>query len=408
VQVLALSTGWFSPDALDGLNLTPIIVQSMGIKERVLMQSLSSARLDGKKIPSTSAESALDLTTLAPPKDFHFHRRKGFLAHKIDDNSEDVDESMLQPFAPAPVPEKETLKEKILREKMDRANKERWEQEAPQRLEQLRAKKKLESEMRLVQLQSTAGRSPSVLPFVQYQMYLLMARRVEHFDNPDTFRAWHERQCTVIAGCMESLLDLVKDQSWTLEGSKKKFTSAQAIKAVNVLIQELNGDFAGATWWRSCEEDYPIELEKMRQCIIILAQTAATASQSLTHAVEQLPFVFPIGLTLYERLLRLCFDTPSFQLRPEFEEILDVIFYARNGLAISHELHDVAWAKMVFLSATKFPSKHTFELLSKGLTKVAHIASAPETSDCVVNATRSYARTVLKKVESGYKTRLEQ
>ena len=408
VQVLALSTGWFAPDALGGLNLTPIIVQSMSIKERALMQALSSARLDGKSIPSTSAQSALDLSTLVAPREFHFHRRKGFLAHKVEDNSDDVDESMLQPFVPTPIPEKETLKEKILREKTDRANKERWDQEIPQRLEELRAQKRLESEMRLVQLQSTAGRSLSVLPFVQYQMYLLMVRRVEHFDNPETFKTWHERQCLVIAGCMESVLELVKDQSWTLEGSKKKFTSSQAIKAIRQLIHDLNCDFAGAKWWRSCEEDYPVELEKLRQCIISVAQTAAAASRSLSHSSEQLPFAFPIGLTLYERLLRLCFDMPSFQLRPEFEDILDVIFHARLGLAISSELHDVAWAKMVFLSATRCPSQSTFALLTKGLSKVAAIASSPESTDCVVNATRSYSRILLKKVESGYKTRLEK
>jgi hypothetical protein len=407
VQVLALSTGWFAHDALDGLNLTPIIVQSMGIKDRALMQLLSAARLDGKKIPSTSAQSALDLSTLVAPKGFHFHRRKGFLAHKVDDGIDDVDASMLPPFAPLPIPEKETLKEKILREKTDRANKERWDQEIPQRLDELRSRNKLEAEMRLVQLQSTAGRSLSVLPFLQYQMYLLMVRRVEHFDNPETFKTWHERQCLIIASCLESLLDLVKDQSWTLEGSKKKFTSAQAIKAVNALVHDLNSDFAGASWWRSCEEDYPIELEKVRHTIITLAETAAKASPSLLHAAEQLPFVFPIGLTLYERLLRLCFEIPSFQLRPEYEEILDVVFHARMGLAVANDLHDVAWAKMLFLSATRSPSKSTFTLLSKGLSKVAAIASSPETSDCVVNATRSYARTVLKKVESGYKTRLE-
>jgi hypothetical protein len=408
VQVLALSTGWFAHDALDGLNITPIIVQSMGIKERALMQLLSAARLDGKKIPSTSAQSALDLSTLVAPKEFHFHRRKGFLAHKIDDGSDNVDASMLPPFTPLPIPEKETLKEKILREKTDRANKERWDQDIPQRLDELRAQKKLEAEMRIVQLQSTAGRSLSVLPFVQYQMYLLMVRRVEHFDNPETFKTWHERQCTIIASSLESLLDLVKDQSWTLEGSKKKVPSTQAIKAVNALIHELNSDFAGASWWRSCEEDYPNELEKMRHCIVTLAETASKASPSLLYAVEQLPFVFPIGLTLYERLLRLCFEIPSFELRPEFEEILDVIFHSRMGLAISHDLHDVAWAKMVFISATRFPSKSTFTLLSKGLSKVAAIASSPESSDHVVNATRAYARTVLKKVESGYKKSLER
>jgi hypothetical protein len=408
VQVLALSTGWFAPDALGGLNLTPIIVQSMSIKERALMQSLSSARLDGKSIPSTSAQSALDLSTLVAPKEFHFHRRKGFLAHRVECDADDVDESMLPPFESTPIPEKETLKEKILREKTDRAKKERWDQEIPQRLEDLRAQKKLETEMRLVQLQNSAGRSLSVLPFVQYQMYLLMVRRVEHFDNPETFKTWHERQCLIIKCCLESLLELVKDQSWTLEGSKKKFTSAQAIKAVGQMIHELNSDFAGASWWRSCEEDYPMELEKMRQSIIVLAQTAAAASPSLSHSAEQLPFVFPIGLTLYERLLRLCFEMPSFQLRPEFEDILDVIFHARMGLAISNELHDVAWAKMVFLSATRCASQSTFALLTKGLSKVAAVASSPESSDCVVNATRSYARILLKKVESGYKTRLER
>jgi hypothetical protein len=408
VQVLALSTGWFAHDALDGLNITPIIVQSMSIKERALMQLLTAARLDGKKIPSTSAQSALDLSTLVAPKEFHFHRRKGFLAHKIDDGSDNVDASMLSPFIPLPIPDKETLKEKILREKTDRANKERWDQDIPQRLDELRAQKKLEAEMRLVRLQSTAGRSLSVLPFVQYQMYLLMARRVEHFDNPETFKTWHERQCTIIASCLESLLDLVQDQSWPLEGSKKKVPSAQAIKAVNALIHELNSDFAGARWWRSCEEDYPAELEKMRHCIVTLAETAAKASPSLLHAVEQLPFVFPIGLTLYERLLRLCFEIPSFALRPEFEEILDIIFHARMGLAVSHDLHEVAWAKMVFISGSRFPSKSSFTLLSKGLSKVAAIASSPESSDHVVNATRAYARTVLKKVESGYKTSLER
>ena len=408
VQVLALSTGWFAHDALDGLNITPIIVQSMSIKDRALMQLLSSARLDGKKIPSTSAQSALDLSTLVAPKEFHFHRRKGFLAHKIEDDSDNVDESMLSAFNPLPVPEKETLKEKILREKTDRANKERWDQELPQRLDELRAQKKLETEMRLVKLQNTAGRSLSVLPFVQYQMYLLMVRRVEHFDNPETFKTWHERQCLIISSCLESLVDLVKDQSWTLEGSKKKFTSPQAIKYVTALIHDLNSDFAGAKWWRSCEDDYPTELEKMRHTIITLAETAAKACPSLVHSVEQLPFVFPIGLTLYERLLRLCFEIPSFQLRPEFEEILDVIYHARMGLAVSNDLHDVAWAKMLFLSATRSPSKSTFTLLSKGLSKVAAIASSPQCADCLVNATRSYARTVLKKVESGYKTRLER
>jgi hypothetical protein len=408
VQVLALSTGWFAADALDGLNLNHIIVQSMGIKERALVQALASVRLDGKKIPSTSAESALDLSTLVAPKDFHFHRRKGFLACKIDDGSDAVDESMLPPFTPMPVPEKETLKEKILREKTDRANKERWDQDAPQRLQQLRAQKKREAEVRLAQLQSTDGRSLSVLPFVQYQMYLLMARRVEHFDNPDNFKIWHERQCLIISGCLESLLELVKDQSWTLEGSKKKLNSAQAIKSINALFRDLNSDFAGNSWWRSCEEDYPTELEKLRQSMLSLAQTAAAASPALAHAAEQLPFVFPIGLTLYERLLRLCFEMPSFQLRPEFEEVLDVIFYPRTGLAVSNELHEVAWAKMLFLSATRSPSKSTFALLTKGLSKVAAIASSPECSDCLANATRSYARTVLKKVESGYKKRLER
>ncbi len=408
VQVLALSTGWFAPDALDGLNLHPIIVQSMGIKERALMQALASVRLDGKRIPSTSAESALDMSTLVAPKDFHFHRRKGFLAHKIDDGSDAVDESMLPPFVPLPIPEKESLKEKILREKTDRANKERWDQEVPQRLDELRAQKKLEAEMRLVQLQSTDGRSLSVLPFVQYQMYLLMARRVEHFDSPENFKIWHERQCTVVSGCLESLLELFKEQSWTLEGSKKKLTSAQAIKSVNTLFHDLNSDFAGNSWWRSCEDDYPAELEKLRQSIILLAQTAAAASPALTHAAEQLPFVFPIGLSLYERLLRLCFELPSFQLRPEFEEILDVVYHARMGLAVSNDLHEVAWAKMVFLSATRSPCKSSFALLTKGLSKVAAIASSPESSDCIINATRSYARTVLKKVESGYKTRLER
>jgi hypothetical protein len=407
VQVLALSTGWFAADALEGLNLNAIIVQSMGIKERTLMQALPSVRLDGKKIPSTSAQSALDLSTLVAPKEFHFHRRKGFLARKVDDGSE-VDASMLPPYTPIPVPEKETLKEKILREKTDRANKERWDQELPQRLEQLRAQRQLEAEMRLVELQRTDGRSLSVLPFLQYQMYLLMARRVEHFDNPETFKLWHERQCRIISGCLESLLDLLKDQSWTLEGSKKKLNSSQASKAVSALFRDLNSDFASSSWWRSCEEDYPAELEKLRQSIISLTQTAAAASPSLAYAVEQLPFVFPIGLTLYERLLRLCFEIPSFQLRPEFEEILDVIFHARMGLAISNDLHDVAWAKMVFLSATRCPSQSAFALLTKGLSKVAAIASSPEHSDSVINATRSYACTVLKRVESGYKTRLER
>jgi hypothetical protein len=408
VQVLALSTGWFAHDAVDGLNLIPMIEQSMGIKERALMQSLSSARLDGKTIPSTSAQCALDMSTLVAPKEFHFHRRKGFLAHKIDYSSDDVDETMLPAFKPIPIPEKETLKEKILREKTDRVNKERWDQEIPQRLEELRAQKKLEAEMRLIQLQNTAGRSSSVLPFVQYQMYLLMARRVEHFDNPDMFRTWHERQCLIISGCLESLLDLVKDQSWTLEGSKKKLTSAQAIKVVNGLIRDLNSDFAGASWWRSCEEEYPIELEKLRQTILSLARTSSGASDSLSHASEQLPFVFPIGLSLYERLLRLCFDMPSFQLRPNFEVILDVLFHSRMGLAISNELHEVAWAKMVFLSATHCPSKSSLALLSNCLSKVAAIARSPECKDCVFNATRSYACTLLKKVESGYRARLER
>jgi hypothetical protein len=77
------------------------------------------------------------------------------------------------------------------------------------------------------------------------------------------------------------------------------------------------------------------------------------------------------------------------------------------GLAASNDLRDVAWAKMLFLSATRSPSKSTFTLLSKGLSKVAATASSPECADCGANATRSNARTVLKHVESGYKTRLQ-
>ena len=105
-------------------------------------------------------------TGAAPMIHFSLHdsRADAIYADNGREAEPGLSDSMLPPFAPMPVPEKETLKEKILREKMDRANKERWEQEAPQRLEQLRAQKKLESEMRLVQLQSTAGRSPSVLP----------------------------------------------------------------------------------------------------------------------------------------------------------------------------------------------------------------------------------------------------
>jgi hypothetical protein len=72
------------------------------------------------------------------------------------------------------------------------------------------------------------------------------------------------------------------------------------------------------------------------------------------------------------------------------------------GLAASNDLRDVAWAKMLFLSATRSPSKSTFTLLSKGLSKVAATASSPECAGCGANATRSNARTVLKNVESGY------
>eukprot|EP00698_Gefionella_okellyi_P015716 TRINITY_DN4450_c0_g2_i1.p1 TRINITY_DN4450_c0_g2~~TRINITY_DN4450_c0_g2_i1.p1 ORF type:complete len:1078 (-),score=242.68 TRINITY_DN4450_c0_g2_i1:2901-6134(-) len=180
---------------------------------------------------------------------------------------------------------------------------------------------------------------------IYYRFLLIQQRRPRDFDDVDAFIEWHSRQAGVLVNCMCAMIEKARRDQWTL--NKKQMTAREAQMLFSQVFAEMQ-DLA------QTDEDF--STERYDEVVATAAEYIAQLCKQLDAALHtdysitlDIPVQYPLNVMVYELLIGTAWEeTAHGGLHPKHADIFHLLSSIRTKLAITENMHALAFARMIF------------------------------------------------------------